>query len=122
MIIVCADEHTLMCRGLVGYAEAAMPGACVHGFTDAQAAIDFVRQNGCDVLLCEVELYTQSGRMLADELQRLHPQINIIFITVCDEKEHAREVLALKPSAYLTKPVSRQQIARELSNLRYPVK
>ena len=41
--------------------------------------------------------------------------------TVCAEKEQAKEVLRLRPSGYLTKPATREQIAEELRNLRYPV-
>ena len=73
------------------------------------------------MLLCEIELYGQSGMLLAEEIQRLNPRVNIIFVTVCSEKEHAREVLRLKPSGYLTKPATREQIVRELRELRYPV-
>jgi YesN/AraC family two-component response regulator len=43
----------------------------------------------------------------------------LIFLTVCDEKEHAKEVLKIKPSGYLLKPAKREQLEAELKNLRY---
>ena len=48
-------------------------------------------------------------------------RVNIIFITVCSENEHAKAVLGLKPSGYLTKEATGAQILEELQNLRYPV-
>ena len=45
--------------------------------------------------------------------------MNIIFHTVCDEKEHAREVMQIKPSGYLVKPAQKEQLAFELNHLRY---
>jgi DNA-binding NarL/FixJ family response regulator len=45
--------------------------------------------------------------------------VNIIFLTVCDEREHAREVLRIKPSGYLVKPASQEQLEMEMKNLRY---
>ena len=45
--------------------------------------------------------------------------MNIIFLTVCDEKEHAKEVFKIKPSGYLVKPANKEQLESELKNLRY---
>ncbi len=44
---------------------------------------------------------------------------NIIFFTVCDEKEHAKEVMKIKPSGYLAMPAKKEQLEAELKNLRY---
>ena len=45
---------------------------------------------------------------------------NIIFFTVCDEKEHAKEVIMkIKPSGYLVMPAKKEQLEAELKNLRY---
>ena len=47
--------------------------------------------------------------------------MNIIFVTVCSESEHAKAVMRLKPSGYLTKEATSAQIQEELLHLRYPV-
>ena len=60
--------------------------------------------------------------LLAEEIKKINPKVNIIFVTVCGEREHAREVLKLKPSGYLTKPATQEQIMQELRELRYPVR
>ena len=59
------------------------------------------------------------GLTLAKRIKKLNPKVNIIFLTVCDEKEHAREVMKIKPSGYLVKPASQEQMEVELKNLRY---
>ena len=84
------------------------------------AAIDvFAEKNGCDVLISEIELCGTDGLTLAKQVKALNPRVNIIFLTVCDEKEHAREVMRIKPSGYLVKPAKREQLEFELNNLRY---
>ena len=45
--------------------------------------------------------------------------MNIIFLTACDEKEHAGEIFSIKPSGYLLKPAKQEQLEFELKNLRY---
>ena len=56
---------------------------------------------------------------LAKHVKNINPKVNIIFLTVCDEREHAREVLRIKPSGYLVKPAKKEQLEFELKNLRY---
>lgn len=121
MTVLCVDDHPLLLRGLVKAVSCAAPGADVRGFTNSQEALAYAEQHGCDVLLCEIELYHHGGIRLAEQIRQRFPRANIIFVTVCSENEHAREVLKLRPSGYLTKPVTQEQIAEELRNLRYPV-
>ena len=121
MVVMCVDDHPVLLYGLKESVHRALPGSAVYDFTKASEAITCAREHGCDVLLCEIELYGQSGMLLAEEIQRLNPRVNIIFVTVCSEKEYAKEVLRLRPSGYLTKPATQEQIAEELHNLRYPV-
>ena len=69
--------------------------------------------------LCEIELAGVDGLTLAKRMKKLNPQVNIIFNTVCDEREYAKEVMNIKPSGYLVKPTRKDQLAFELNNLRY---
>lgn len=121
MTILCVDDHPVILKGLVEAVHHARPEADVHGFTGAKDALEYAKNNGCDVLFCEIELYACGGIMLAERIKQQFPRANIVFVTVCSEKEHAREVLRLRPSGYLTKPVTSEQITEELNNLRYPV-
>ena len=55
------------------------------------------------------------------KVKKINPKVNIIFVTVCSESEHAKAVMRLKPSGYLTKEATNAQVLEELQNLRYPV-
>jgi YesN/AraC family two-component response regulator len=88
-------------------------------FSNADEAHVFAKENGCDVLISEIELCGVDGLTLAKRVKKLNPKVNIIFLTVCDEKEHAREVFSIKPSGYLLKPAKKEQLELELNNLRY---
>ena len=121
MTVLCVDDHPVLLRGLKENVGLAVPGADIHGFANGRDALAYAEAHGCDVLLTEIELYNHGGMRLAEQIKALFPRVNIIFVTVCSEKEHAKEVLRLRPSGYLTKPATREQIAEELRNLRYPV-
>ena len=119
MTIVCVDDHPIMLKGLSENIRQVFPDASIFGFERGDEALEFVKGNGCDVLISEIELGGTDGLTLAKNIKKLNSKVNIIFHTVCDEKEHAKEVFKLKPSGYLVKPANKEQIDAELRNLRY---
>ena len=122
MTIVCVDDHPVMLKGLAQNIQRILPEANTHAFYDTDAAMDFVQENGCDILISEIEFGNKlNGLSLARKVKTLLPKVNIVFLTVCDEQEHAREVLDIKPSGYLVKPAKEEQLEYELKNLRYPI-
>lgn len=119
MTVVCVDDHSIMLRGTKHSIEQILPDACIVAFSNADDAIAYVKEKGCDILISEIELCGVDGLSLAKSVKTVNPKVNIIFLTVCDEKEYAKEVLNIKPSGYLLKPAKREQLEAELNNLRY---
>ena len=108
-----------MLKGLSQSIRQHLPDASISTIGRAEEAFGFAKENGCDVLISEIELGGASGIALAKKMKKLNPKVNIIFLTVCDEREHAKEVLEIRPSGYLVKPANNEQLALELNNLRY---
>ena len=121
MTIVCVDNTPIMLQSLKESADKAYPCADIQTFRTAETALDFVENFGCDVLLCEINPPRLEGLFLAEKVKKINPRVNIIFVTVCSESEHAKAVMQLKPSGYLTKEATNAQVLEELRNLRYPV-
>lgn len=121
MTIVCVDNTPIMVQSLKENADKAYPYADVQTFLSAEPALEYAEKCGCDVLLCEINPPRLEGLFLAEKMKKINPRVNIIFVTVCSESEHAKAVLRLKPSGYLTKEATSAQILDELQNLRYPV-
>ena len=119
MTIVCVDDHSVMLKGIKQSVEQILPEASIVAFSNADEALSFANANGCDILISEIELCGVDGLTLAKSVKKMNPQVNIIFLTVCDEKEYAKEVLKIKPSGYLLKPAKKEQLEAELKNLRY---
>ena len=119
MTVVCVDDHPVMLKGLLKNVSGLWPNAVVGAFEHAEEALRFAEKNGCDILISEIELCGTDGLTLAKSIKNINSKVNIIFLTVCDEKEHAREVMQIKPSGYLVKPAPKEQLEAELRNLRY---
>ena len=121
MIIVCVDNIPIMLQSLKEDAGRAYPNANVQTFLTADPALEYAKKFGCDVLICEINPPRLEGLFLAEKVKNINPRVNIIFVTVCSESEHAKAVMRLKPSGYLTKEATGAQLLEELQNLRYPV-
>ena len=121
MIIVCVDNTPIMLQNLKENAEKVYPQADVQTFRTAEPALQYAENVGCDILLCEINPPRLEGLFLAEKIKSSNPKVNIIFVTVCSESEHAKAVMQLKPSGYLTKEATNEQIMEELQNLRYPI-
>lgn len=121
MTVVCFDNTPIMLQSLKENAESVFPQGDIQAFLTEEQALHYAENVGCDVLLCEINPPRLEGLFLAENIQKCRPKVNIIFVTVCSENEHAKAVLRLKPSGYLTKEATNAQIQDELRNLRYPV-
>ena len=119
MTIICVDNHSIMLKRLLKIIQELVPNAFVGACSGADEAMEFAKEHGCDVLISEIEFAGINGLMLAKRMKKLNSKVNIIFLTVCDEREYAKEVMNIKPSGYLVKPAKIEQLAYELNNLRY---
>ena len=121
MTVICVDNTPIMLQSLKENAKKVFPNADIQTFLVEQEALNYAKKAGCDILLCEINPPRLEGLFLAEKIKNINPRVNIIFVTVCSESEHAKAVMKLKPSGYLTKEATNAQILDELRNLRYPV-
>ena len=121
MQILCVDDHPVLLDGLVNTVQRLVRDADVQGFTKADEALSYAKEYGCDILFCEIQLYANGGMKQAEQIRKEFPRANIIFTTVCSENEYAKEVIDVRLSGYITKPVTKAKVREELHNLRYPV-
>ena len=106
------DDHPIMLSGLLENVSWVLPDAVIVAFKNAKDALCYNNGNGCDVLISEIELCGTDGLMLAKKIKTINSKVNIIFFTVCDKKERAKEVMKIKPSGYLVKPAKKSSLKR----------
>lgn len=121
--IICVDDHKILLKSTFSNVKALLPTAEVAAFDNCSDAVSFAGESGCDILFTEIELYGRpEGIELARRIQKMNPRVNIIFTTVCSQTEYASEVMEIRPSAYLTKVVTKGDLHNSLQRLLYPIK
>ena len=72
MTVVCVDDHPVMLKGLSKSVEQILPDATIGAFANAENALRFAEEKGCDVLVSEIELSGVDGLTLAKKIKKLN--------------------------------------------------
>lgn len=119
MKILVVDDNKLIVEDILDELKSIAPDATCIGATDSLKVLELNKEHNFDVIISDIEMPGMNGITLARKLIAENPKLNIIFIT--GYSEYALESYSLYASAFLTKPISTQQLTDAMNNLRYPV-
>ena len=121
MTVVCVDTNWFVLHGLQKKVKKILPDSTVYSCLSPQKALDFAKDHGCDVLITETDFggEKEEGIQLAYKMKELNPLVNIIFATGGLSRDYAQQVIKIRYSGLLTKPIGIEELTRELGNLRY---
>ena len=114
------DDEKFALERLVRELKIASPDSEVQAFIDPFEMLDYAKTNSCDVAFLDVRMGNMTGVELAKRLKQIMPKLNIVFVTGYDE--YANDAMKLHASGYIMKPVTAEDITKELQDLRHPVK
>lgn len=119
MRIIAVDDERIALEALSSAIKSIVTEDEVLSFRYPEDALDYARENTCDIAFLDVEMAGMSGVMLAEELKKYNNEINIVFCTGYGEYRDA--AFELHASGYLMKPITPEKVKRELENLRRPI-
>ena len=116
ILAVDDEEYALMdLKEAISRAKSDAKLTCAKNAKDALAA---AKSEKFDVAFLDIEMGSVSGLKLAKMLKDDNPDINIIFAT--SYEKYAVDAFALHATGYLLKPVSEEDVKRELSFVYVP--
>ena len=116
MIAIAVDDEALMLGALVSAVEASPDVADVVGFSDCEAALEYVKSNPIDVAFLDINMRGMGGLALAEKIIAARPYCKIVFCT--GYEEYAIPAFKLHASGYLMKPVSAEDVQGEIDNIK----
>lgn len=120
MRILAVDDEQLMLGRLERCIREAAPEAELISLQKATECLSYVRKQQADVAFLDIRMRMMDGMELARQIKLLQPKINIIFTTGYSDYIYDA-VSEIRCSGYILKPVTTEQIVRELENLRHPI-
>ena len=119
MRILCVDDEPLMLQMLETAVREAKPEADVLAFEDQDDLFEDAKANGCEIAFLDIYMRGMNGVELAKRLKEINPKMNIIFVT--GFSEYTGDAMKLHASGYIMKPVTKEKVEQELSDLRFPI-
>jgi DNA-binding NarL/FixJ family response regulator len=101
--VLIIDDHAAMRRGLQTMLEDEMEGVQVKGAGDARAAVEKLREQQFDLVLCDINLPGRNGIEALKEIKFAQPNTPVLMLSMHSEEQFAIRALKAGASGYLTK-------------------
>lgn len=119
MTIIVVDDERFVLSAEVSAVSRVLPRASIYSFQRSKDAAEFANSTKVDIAFLDINIKGVTGLQLAERLQELNPQVNIVFCT--GYSEYSLEAHDLYCSAYLLKPITDEKVKKALENLRHPL-
>ena len=116
--VIIVDDNKIILTGGTPIIEKALPNALVSGFTKPSEAIEFVKNNNVSLAFLDIELGLTNGIDLCNELLKINPRMNVVFLTAYPE--YSVEAWSTKASGFMVKPITLEGVKEQLKKLRHP--
>ena len=112
MRAICVDDEPLAVEYTLGQCARLPEISEAKGFTDAQAALDWLCNHSADLAILDINMPKIDGITLAARIKKMRPEAAVLFLTAY--KEYAFDAYSVHPTGYLLKPVSLEKLAAEV--------
>lgn len=119
MKIMCLDDEQLALQMLEMCVQKVKPDADISAFDDQDDLLAEAEKSGCDIAFLDIHMRGMNGVEVAKRLKDINPKMNIIFVT--GFSEYKADAMDMRASGYIMKPVTKEEVARELEDLRFPI-
>ena len=116
MIAIAVDDEALMLGALVEAIEASPDISKVEKFSDCEEALNFIKENPADVAFLDINMRGMGGLALAERILDICNDCKIVFCT--GYEEYAISAFKLHASGYLLKPISVEDVQKEIDNIK----
>ena len=118
-LVMMVDNERIILRGGKAILEEAIPNAEIVCFTKPSSAIEFAKENKVPLAFLDIEMGRVSGLDLCRVLLAINPRMNVICRTAYTT--YSLDAWETGASGFLMKPLTIEDVKKQLSKLRYPV-
>ena len=117
--VIMVDDEKIILTGGLPVLEQALPDVTINGFTKPSDAIEFAEKNKVALAFLDIEMGKMSGFELCNELLKLNPNTNVVFLTAY--MDYSFDAWDTGACGFLLKPLSVEGVKKQISRLRYPL-
>ena len=119
-VVIVVDDDKIILSGSMSVLEEALPGAEISGFINPNEAVEFAARHQIALAFLDIEMGNISGMELCEKLLKQNPRTNVIYLTAY--AEYSFDAWSTGACGFMLKPLNKDDIAFQLTRLRYPVR
>jgi len=108
--ILIVDDHAILRKGVIRSLEDTRLDLCCDEAANAEEALSKVAARRYDMVLLDISLPGRSGLDLLKQLNREHPSLPVVMLSMYPEEDYAIRALSLGACGYLTKESASEEI------------
>ena len=108
--ILMADDHTILREGIRSLLEDQPDMQVVGEAEDGRAVVQLAGELQPDVVLMDIAMPRLNGLEATRQIKRDHPRIALLILTMHDNEEYVRQVLAAGASGYVLKRAAASEL------------
>lgn len=108
--VLLADDHTILRDGIRALLEDQEDFAVVGEAEDGQAAVRMASQLKPDVVVMDIAMPILNGLEATRQIQRDLPQVRVLILTMHENEEYIRQVLAAGALGYVLKDAAARDL------------
>lgn len=116
MNVIAVDDEPLMLYALEKAIRQSEDISTVTSFSSCEKVVEWIKNHSADIAFLDIDMRGMGGLTLAEKIQQLCPNCKIVFCT--GYEKYAVEAFQLHVSGYLMKPVSAQDIQKEIDYIK----
>ncbi len=116
--VIIVDDERIILNGGIPIIKSVIPNANVEGFTKPSDAIEYAKSHKVDLALLDIEMGMTSGLDVCKDLLDCNSKTNVIYLTAYTE--YSLDAWSTGASGFMLKPLTADNLRKQLNNLRYP--
>ena len=101
--ILIADDHAIVRQGLARILEKSPDMKIVAEYDNGTDALNWIRNNDCDVALLDISMPGMNGIDLLKQLREEKPKLPVLILSIYSEDQYAVRLIKTGAAGYLTK-------------------
>lgn len=118
--IIMVDDEGIILSGGLPVLEEVFPNANISGFIKTSEALNYAQNNPIALAFLDIEMGKHSGLEVCEELQRINPHTNVVFVTAY--MDYSLDAWKTGASGFIVKPITADEVREQLPRLRYPLR
>jgi len=112
MLILLADDHVVVRRGLRDMLASAFPGAQFMEAGTGDEVLGHIRRQVCNLLILDINMPGRSGVDVLKEVRKLCPAMPVLMLSVQPEDQYAVRCLKAGAAGYLCKDSAEEELVK----------